>query len=586
MRNPAGSEPPVAGGVPAASGTADVAWDLEELRAGDVGALLVLLDKTIRARRFYQANGPVYDGFVTNLRAAFAKQWGRTDSIAVAVEENGFTWQDERYAPGEGRETLAFLFYKDGIRQLVFLPGFEEEVERFIRVVDEARRIGAESGDDMVTLLWEQEFACFQYGYVEVLAEGVEVPDAGPRPEGAVDFDRLVAEIRDGDVESSVPPAVAAGQPTVAQQVAAADFSETLYFLDDEEVRALAREVEREESRDFKASVLAALFDRLDDGRPEWRLEVLGIFRQLLPVYLGRGDLDSAARIVTEVTAVARSAVEDAETVAEARSLLVELSGEAVLNQLMIALEEGSIDPGSDDLGVFLEHLGGDALPRLIAAAETTRAKALQERLRQAMESVAAAHPERLVECIAGDDPVVALGAARLAGAAKLTAAVPAIVRLARSPDPLARRAAVEALVDLRGGVALDAVVGALDDEDREVRVAAARGIATVRYHAARGALAELVGGRDLRDADLGERIAVFEAFGAVADARGVELLDGMLNGRRLLGKESPEARACAAIALGRVASPAAKVALERAAKDPNPVVRNAVVNALRGAPR
>lgn len=576
----------MAGGAPGPDGGTDAVWVLEELRSDDVGALLVLLDKTIRARRFYQANGPVYEGFVANCRSGFAKQWGRADSIAVAVEEDAFTWQDERYSPGEGRETLAFLFYKDGIRQLVFLPGFEDEVERFVRVVDEARRIGAESGDDMVTLLWEQEFASFQYGYVEVLAEGVELPEPGPPPNGTLDIDGLVAEIREGDPEAELPPAVVDGRPTVAQQMAAADFSETLYFLDDEELRSLAREVEREETRDFKASVLAALFDRLDDGRAQWSLEILGIFRQLLPAYLGRGDLDSAARIVTEVSAIAGSVTAGAETVAETRSLLGELSGEVVLNQLMLALEEGSIDPGSEALGIFLEHLGADALPRLIQVAETTRAKALQERLGQAMRGVAAAHPERLLECISGDDPVVVLGAARLAGQVKLTAAVPAIVRLARSADPIARRAAIEALIDLRGGVALDAVVNALDDDDREVRVAAARGIAAVRYHAARGALAELIAGRDLRDADLGERIAFFEAFGAVADAKGVELLDGLLNGRRLLGKVSPEARACAAIALGRVSMPAARTALERAAKDTNPVVRNAVLNALRGGTR
>jgi HEAT repeat protein len=85
-----------------------------------------------------------------------------------------------------------------------------------------------------------------------------------------------------------------------------------------------------------------------------------------------------------------------------------------------------------------------------------------------------------------------------------------------------------------------------------------------------------------VRDADLTEKIAFFEAYGAVATAESVVMLDRMLNGRRLFGKENPEMRACAAMALGRVGSPGARAALQRAAEDPNPMVRSAVLKALR----
>jgi HEAT repeat protein len=55
-----------------------------------------------------------------------------------------------------------------------------------------------------------------------------------------------------------------------------------------------------------------------------------------------------------------------------------------------------------------------------------------------------------------------------------------------------------------------------------------------------------------------------------------------MLNGRRLFGKESPEMRACAAMALGRVGSPAARASLQKSSAESNPIVRNAVMKALR----
>jgi HEAT repeat protein len=85
-----------------------------------------------------------------------------------------------------------------------------------------------------------------------------------------------------------------------------------------------------------------------------------------------------------------------------------------------------------------------------------------------------------------------------------------------------------------------------------------------------------------VRAADLTEKLAFFEALGTLADAETVATLDRMLNGRRLFGKELPELRACAAVALGRAGSPAALAALRRAINESNPIVRSAVSRALR----
>ena len=79
--------------------------------------------------------------------------------------------------------------------------------------------------------------------------------------------------------------------------------------------------------------------------------------------------------------------------------------------------------------------------------------------------------------------------------------------------------------------------------------------------------------------------MAFFEAFGALCGDPGVPLLDAVLNGKSLLGRrEEPELRACAARALGRVATAKARAALERAMSERDVVVRNAVNRAVREA--
>ena len=89
--------------------------------------------------------------------------------------------------------------------------------------------------------------------------------------------------------------------------------------------------------------------------------------------------------------------------------------------------------------------------------------------------------------------------------------------------------------------------------------------------------------GKTLAGMDLTEKMAFFEAYGAIAGPSGLKPLGGLLLPKGLLRmKESSETRACAAIALGKIRTAEAREVLQRAADDKDLVVRNAVNRALR----
>jgi HEAT repeat protein len=562
-------------------------WETEPpIPFAEVQELVLSLDKAARARRLYAENNPVYQGFIAALISAFGRLWDRVPSLTVTVEEQSFRCFGRSFAAGEGRDSLPFAFYKDGIRILTFLPGFEEEAERFLQVVNRGRQMDQRAVDDLVTLLWEEEFTAFQYSYVDALSEGFDIPDSPSlHSTDQMDLEAIAADAAaepGQDSPEEVPPLMREGRPSVASAVSRDDFVETLYFLEPEELDYLRQEVELEWQRDTKTGVLDALFDRLEDPIPERQLEILRVVRQLLPAYLGRGDLLSAARILEEMNqAVAGAFFVGEEQRREANEMLIALSDPEVLGQLLSALEDGSIDPAAEELGVFLGNLGHDAMPMLIRAAETTETPALRRRLLTAVEGLGREHPKVLIGLIGADDMATALGAARLAGQLQLNDAAPHVAALYRRADAPGRRLAIEALVQIRSSISMAAALEALVDEDREVRIAAARGLAASRYQPARQRLEEMIQSKALREADLTEQIAIFEAFGAVASGESVKMLDRLLNGRRLLGKQTPEIRACAAMALGRVGSNEARTSLLEAAQDPHPMVRSAVTKAL-----
>jgi hypothetical protein len=568
---------------PAESRTEEVAPESPVPHAR-IAELFAAIDKAVRSQRLYQPNNPVYRSFITAAQRAIANLWDDVGSFTVSVEESGFRWYGRLFAMGEGRETVPFLLYKDGIRFLTFLPGFEEEFERFLDVLNRGRALDQMSDDDMVTLLWQQEFTALQYSYVDALAEGLEIPGAVmPVLQGVqltlVQQDAAAGPRRGPSAQLS---AEGAAQDRPNGIIQPGDFEETLYFLDDNELATLRAELDLEFQRDLKADVLNALFDRLEDGIDEMRVEVVRALRQLLPVYLGSGDLRSASFILLELSSLDQRKAIEGQARVEVRALFDELSEPAVLTQFIRSLQDGSVAPEGDELAVFLRYLGPAAMPVLLEAVEHGEQGALQDRLRVAMEGLGRAHRDRLVALMKDSNTLVVRAAARLAGQLGITEAARPLAGLLERAELDLRRVAVEALVNIRTPGAMEALQKALIDDDRDVRISAARGFAALRYPPARERLQELLESRTVRDADITEKIAFFEACAAVGGQESVPLFDRILNGRRLLGKETPEMRACAAIALGRVGTPAAREALQRATAETQPIIRNAVLKALR----
>src|SRR5690606_6799640 len=191
-------------------------WEAPPVPPAELAELFTAFEKAARARRLYQANNPMYQSFVGAARAAVERLWENVSTLTIGVEETGFTCFGHRFTVPAGRENLPFLFYKDGIRSLTLMPGFEDELEPFLQVVAQARQLDQNAADDMVTLLWEREFTSLQYSYVDILAEGLTIPEPGTvAGDASIDTQLLRADI-ENRLDQTLPPSVAAGAPPVA----------------------------------------------------------------------------------------------------------------------------------------------------------------------------------------------------------------------------------------------------------------------------------------------------------------------------------------------------------------------------------
>ena len=570
---------------PAGQPDAGLEWDEETLPVDEVRSLFVTLGKAFRAFQLYDENNPVRKRFVDTLKGEFTALWGELEKLVVSVDEDHIYLNEAEVYSSESRnDSLAFLFFKDGVREITFLPGIEaEELGEFLGVLQKARKLVPE-GDDLLTVLWEAELQFFQYQYVDLLAEGVALPEAGSGNSGEEMQAALAAEDKEiaAEEEQGAASSQAADSPQTVKQD---DFNPTLYVLDPREMDTLRAELQKELKRDVRADVLKALFDRLEEPEgKERQSEILGILETLLPNFLSRGGLVAATNILRELRRLEQtSGMFDEERLAQSRGILDRISAPEAVEELISGLYNGTIRASPAQLGGFLQFLRGGALSPLLRESETVEHKELQSILRQSVQGIAGNNREALVRLLEEDDPLIASAAAKLAGEMKISEAGPGLARLLASDDPTVRLAAIEAAIALKASMVAGALEKTLEDPERDVRVAAARALGELKYPPAADTLAAVIRGKRLRAADITEKVAVFEAYGLTAEGEAVGLLDQLLHKKGLLGgKESTEIRAAAALGLGRVGTPEARASLEKATQDEDPVVRSNVNRALR----
>jgi HEAT repeat protein len=539
----------------------------DALRA-DVREVVQGVAKALRAYLLYEGNSPALDRFMESLRGRMVALWDQLRELTLGVDERELVWEGTTLFQSDERENLAFLLYRDGIREITIRPGFEEEELQDLMVM--LARVQRERGadhDDLLTLFWERDWIGLRYRYVEALPEGTEIPGESGEERGAITPPREEVEAQ--------PAAI----------VSTDDFREALYFLDDHEMARLGDDLRLEMTRDVWRDVLNALFDRLQDGSPERQAQILGILSELLPTLLGSGRVDLAAFVLGEMVAVATSTRLAPEVLRGVRGLFDQLAEAETVSELVRVVEHSGEKVRDDDLSALLSYFPPSALSPLLAASEASASDRVRRAVQSAAERLAGANPDHLVELASDPDGSVAAGAARLLGRLRIAAGAAAVSRLLSRPEAPIRVVAVEALAEMRTPTGAGALEGALEDSDKEVRVAAARALAAIRYAPARAKLEGMLEKRlrDPKAAELSERIAFFESYGALAGPEGVPLLEKMLNGKNWLGRrDSAEIRACAALGLGRIKHPAAEKALNAAAADPDPVVRSAVGRALR----
>ncbi|HJQ65905.1 MAG TPA: HEAT repeat domain-containing protein [Gemmatimonadales bacterium] len=542
------------------------------LPPAQVEELLSLIGKGLRAVQLYLPNNPVYQRAIENVRVSCRKIWQVTDDLVLDVQETDLRWESNVvYSHDQKNESIAWTLFKDGVRSVTLRPNVEEtELVRFMQVLHQARTLPADAPDDLLTLLWQEDFQCLSYTFRELSL------DAGSPIETEETTTAAANDVRQ-QVEQEVPPQ--------RESVSIDEFDTTLYFLEDKEIAYLQTEVEREYAQDLRHNVLSLLFDLLElQSYGTVRAELIAIIENFIPYLLGSGDFHSVAFILRELGGVLQGG---RELIPEHRLALeaipARLSQPEALSQLLQSLDEASVHPTEEELGNLFKELRPEALITLASWVPRLSNERVKTLVKRSAERLATQNAAEVLKALASNDAGTALEMVRLAGRLRLNGAPEGMGRLLAEGDHETKLAVIDALTSIASPTALRMLEGAVEDSDRDVRIAAVRFLSSRGHRGAFQRIESTITGGKLRQADLTEKMAFFEAFGALAGSAGTPALERLLLPKGLLSRrEDPETRACAAMALGKIKSPEARAVLERASQEKDALVRNAVSRALR----
>lgn len=554
-----------------------------DLPTREVEELLRTLVKGLRAFQMYLPNNPIYQRAVQSVRAAFVPIWANgVTSLVLQIVETDIVWEEQTvYRQPNKSESLAWGLFKDGMRVLTLFPGVEEEeIIKFLEVVQKARTLSTDAGDDLLTLLWEQDFALIQYHFTEFIPDsGVPtLSGEGIYSQEAIDPNQVAEENR-GKVAEEAPP-------RKAGVVDVEDFDSTLYWLEESEIRAIADDIEKEYKQDLRQNVMNIVFDILEQRNEDWaRAEVLGTLESYLPHVLNAADFRTVAQILRETRLLVRKP--DLLTPGErdrTDALTGRLSDPNVLQQILQSVTEAQIPPSGEDLGELFRELRPAALETaLVWLPKVPVNSPIHDLLASAADRLAETSPQEVLRLLRLPQSEALPAVIALCGRLRVQGAVPGLADTLSHESPALRTAAVQALDAIGTAAALSALERAVDDADREVRIAAVQALGKRGYKAVLKRIEPVIQGKATREIDLTERMRFFEAFAMISGAGALETLATLLApGSLFRRKESAEVRACAALALGRLRTAEAREVLQKHRDDKELIVRNAVSKALR----
>ncbi len=545
--------------------------------------------KAIKAFRFYPPDNPTLKGFREQLIKKFNFFLNRYEIFTIQIGEYDFSFKGKiLYENRDIKTSLAFLFYKDGLRELRFRKGIEDwEIDGLIDVIKRSDNIN-QLEDDLVTLIWERDFTHIGYLATDEFLEDtpIHIPENVEqfrknlvfKPIAHhVEVDILKEEAEEGmDLDEILSKAIDEPLPFVLNR--------GVYSLTPEEVEGLRKDVENEVDPTFVFNVMDILFEIITlEKEVEPFQDAVNILIKILDALITVGDFQKATDLLKRVYITLKTCELKDWQIEMVRRLIHEAGEEQRIERIgrILEKEEGI---KLEDVNAYLVLLQKNSIKPLIKLLGELKNSKTRRVVCDSLSEIGKNAIEFFTPFLDDKRWYLVRNITYILGRIGKEQSLPYIQKALGHEDVRVRREAITALGLIGGMKAIHLLTRALNDGDFRIRAMAALNLGKVGKKAGLIPLLEVVQAKDFSKKDPVEIKAVFDAIGMTGSNEAIPILRQLLERKSLFGRgKIDEIRIGAANALAMIGTEEAMAILESGRNSKEETIREVCSQALRG---
>jgi hypothetical protein len=539
-------------------------------------SLVLFLVKTLKSLLLYPKNNPIPKEFKRKLHQNFSDFLDVNEELKLEVQHSRLLYQGKMvYEDKDREEGIAYALHKDGIRQLIFIKGIEqEELIHFLEAIEQGLK-STELEEDLVTLLWEKDLNHIKYLVVDDLLD-VDVPQAEDIPDDW-DFDRLLhSEITlSGEDKLSL-------EQTEEQR---REPLEKLKEFSSKEIESIHQLLKINDHHRFWDDFFNILGEILitEENFSEFD-ELMKSIEKILDSLVNVADFDSASKIIRRLRRLERATQDSSpktnlgnQRKAERIKKAIDQAGdEEKIRNVCAVLNEKEIFDFSKTKE-YLMALNSNSISPILHMLRELKCFPCRKMVCEVLEEMGKDHIGIIGEGMYDSLWYVARNVANLLGRIGKEEGVKFLKNVMKHSDLRVRKEAIISLTKIGGKEAQALLVSALEDKEKGIRLLACRGLVQRKEKTAIPALVKIIQSDRFIDTPAEEKRRMLESLAIIGEDEVIPFLKKLVNTRRWLKRDKHnENRILAIGALGLIQTPKASETLKELLKKRNKAIRQA----------
>lgn len=558
--------------------------DEEFLLARDLTSHFI---KTIKAFRFYPLENPAIKGFKDQLYKRFQSFLNKYEIFKLQVGEYELSFKGKiLYENRDPKSSIAFLFFKDGIRELRFVRDLEEwEIDGFMEVVRSSEAVN-ELEDDLVTLLWEKDFPHISYMATDEFLEEtpILVPENIDQLRSKLIFKPLAynvqVDLEEGEGDQDIDSLL-----SQIDHVAPLE-DRNVYFLTPEEVDRLRGEVESEIDPSFVFRIIDTLFEIIAlEKESEPFQEAMHVLEEVLDALVTLGEFKKASELLERLNIILKT-YDLKDWQKEFVYQFIQKAGDENRIERIGRILDREEGIRVEDVRDYLMFLQTNSIPPLIKILGELKNSKTRRLICDVLSEIGKNSIDLFIPFLEDRRWFLVRNIIYILGRIGKEKAVSYMQKVLNHEEVRVRREVVQALGLIGGSKAISLLIKSLNDKDARIRSMAAINLGKIGKTVGLAALLEVVQSKDFQKREASEIKAFFDGIGMVGSNEAIPILQQLLERKSLFGLgKVDETRIWAAHALALIGTPEARAILERGQNSKEESIRKACLQALKLKP-